>query len=591
MCGIWALILKDSNQQIKSSYDAFTSVAPRGPDNSYFTEHNKPYNIKIGFHRLSIMDPSLKGDQPFIFEYIDTNGRDKTVIVICNGEIYNFRDLITEYNIELKSGSDCEIIGHLYILFGVEKLMNLIRGEFAFVIFDMDKINGNITLCVSRDPFGIRPLYMYMDTEYINFSSELKGILPVYNKIEYEPTKLVPFKGGQYMIIERIDNIFVEPQYFKYYEYPDINSINRTNTDLVYIKQSIVNSLTEAVRIRLMSDKPVGCLLSGGLDSSLISSIASELLKKEGKRLKTFSIGMDGSTDEKYAKMVAEYIDSDHTHIKLDQSVWIDALPDIIYAIETYDTTTVRASTGQFLAGKKIAEISDVKVLLIGDGSDELCSGYLYFHNAPSGIEAHQENIRLLDDISFFDVKRADEGISRNGLEARVPFLDVNFVNTYLSIDPELRIPQYYSGTNIDTKIKLEKWLLRESFRDTKLLPNSVLYRKKEAFSDGVSSTEKSWYTIISEHVNTLYTDEYLLDKQKMYTHNVPVTKEMLYYRECFESFFGKNADHIIPYYWLPKWCGDVNEPSARVLDVYNPIVKSNDKINIGCKSPICTVA
>jgi len=268
---------------------------------------------------------------------------------------------------------------------------------------------------------------------------------------------------------------------------------------------------------------------------------------------------MPGSTDERYAKLVAKHIGSNHTHITCTQDEFMNALPAVIRITETYDITTIRASTGQYLISKWIANNTDIKVLLIGDGSDELCSGYLYFHKAPNAIESHNENIRLLEDISYFDILRADRCISNNGLEARVPYLDQRFVNYYLSIDPSLRVPIN----------NMEKWLLRESFNTTDYLPPEVLWRKKEAFSDAVSSQERSWFNIIQEYVDKKYTLDDLEYVKKRYTHNIPLSKESLYFRVIFEMYYGKDLDHIIPYYWLPKWCGNTNEPSARTLDFY----------------------
>lgn len=571
MCGIWTLILKSPETQPLNAYNAFKTIENRGPDRSYYIEHNKPHNVKIGFHRLSIMDPSTKGDQPFVYEYVDVENLKHIVSVICNGEIYNYLDVAKKCDITLKSGSDCEILGELYIKYGIEKIAEEIRGEFAFVIIDMEEESGHMKFFASRDPFGIRPLYTYIDDHMVNFSSEIKGLVPVYNKSDFDKKCLNALKPGHYMTMTRINNTFSEPIYHKYYTFPEIKDIVEysqqtvTTDELSLIKAKIVELLTKSVESRLMSDKPIGFLVSGGVDSSLLAAIANKILRKFGKKARTFSIGMENSTDEKYARMVAEYIGSEHTHIKLDVSKWIDTLKDVVYNVETYDKTTIRASTGQLLAAQIISMTTDIKVLMIGDGSDEICSGYLYFHKAPSAVHAHFENIRLAEEISTYDVKRADEGVSRNGLEARVPYLDVDFVDYYLSINPSLRIPKYSDVTGTI----LEKWLLRESFRESKLLPEEVLYRKKEAFSDGVSGTEKSWFQIIQEYVNGIYSDEYLQESQKIYNHCQPDTKEALYYRELYDAFFGDNCAHLLDKFWLPKWCGNITEPSARVLDVY----------------------
>jgi asparagine synthase (glutamine-hydrolysing) len=350
--------------------------------------------------------------------------------------------------------------------------------------------------------------------------------------------------------------------------------LSADNLGVDKIKTKIRETFIESVRSKLFSDRPLGCLLSGGLDSSLVASIASRFLKERGQKLKTFSIGLEDSTDEYYARLVAKHIDSEHTHIKLEQDDFINALKDVIYVTETYDITTVRASTGQYLVSKWISKNTDIKVLLIGDGSDELAAGYMYFHKAPTPMELHQENVRLLKDIHFYDVLRADRGIAENGIEARVPFLDHRFVDLYLSIDPKLRHPASYKEYKEYKNTSLEKWLLREAFNVDDFLPSEVLFRKKEAFSDGVSSMKKSWYQIVQEFANEKYSDEYLESEKERIGFNKPPSKEALYFRKIWEEYFGTyetspQTAEVIPYFWLPKWCGDIKEPSARVLQVY----------------------
>jgi asparagine synthase (glutamine-hydrolysing) len=335
-------------------------------------------------------------------------------------------------------------------------------------------------------------------------------------------------------------------------------------TDIKLAKQKIKQCLVNSITDKLVSDRPLGCLLSGGLDSSLIAAISAKELKKNGKILTTFSIGMPGSTDKKYALMVAKHIKSNHHHFELSENDFLNALGDIVTATETHDITTIRASTGQYLISKLVAEKSNIKVLLIGDGADELCSGYKYNLNAPSPQALHDECRRLLKDIHLYDVLRADRGIASNGLEARVPFLDHRFVDLYMSIDPKLRMPANHKG--------VEKWLLRSSFDDTDLLPKEVLWRSKEAFSDGVSSLKKSWYQIIQHKASNMYSDEEFKMAQQNYTHCPPSSKEALYFRRMFEERFGSDdVCKVIPYMWLPKWCGDIKEPSARVLNTYAP--------------------
>lgn len=336
-------------------------------------------------------------------------------------------------------------------------------------------------------------------------------------------------------------------------------------TDLDFCLKKIAEIFEEAVIMRLDADRPFGCLLSGGLDSSLIAAVAARHLHKKGTKLKTFSIGMPGGEDEKYAKMVAAHINSEHKHFEISEKDFINALPDIVRATGSYDITTVRASTGQFLISKHISSdpsTKSIKVLLCGDGSDEYMQGYIYFHKAPSPSEGHLECIRLMENIHLFDGLRADRCISHWGIEARFPFLDHLLVDFILKTDPNLRVP-----------IKgIEKWLLRKSFSvlSDKLLPDLVLWRQKCAFSDGVSSRKKSWFEIIKEMAQEKYTDEEFENSKLKYTHLTPLTKESLFYREKFCEYYGNNETvaKTIPFFWLPKWCGDIKEPSARILEM-----------------------
>jgi len=551
MCGIWLLLLKSND--IPDYYNAFKTVKSRGPDRSHITEFNAPYNIVVGFHRLSIMDTSTKADQPFVYEYYK-NDEKRIVICICNGEIYNFRELTKKHNLSPVSGSDCEIIHLLYLKIGFENLLKEIIGEFAIILIDTNT-EGDMTLYATRDPFGVKPLCMTITKNYINFSSELKGLINVHNNNVLNNEMVNMIQPSHYIVMEKkID--WSEPKTIRYYSCANVDILVKSMDS---IKYNIRNILTECVRCRLVADRPLGCLLSGGLDSSLVASIASRLLKAEGRQLSTFSIGMNNGTDEMYALMVAKHIGSNHTHIDITPQKALTKALNIVCTTETFDITTNRASVPQTLACEWISENTDIKVLLIGDGMDEVGGGYRYHSKAPTVLDSHNENIRLLEDISHFDVKRADMGVSSNGLEARVPYLDIRFTEYYLSVDPELR----------DSRNRIEKWLLRESFNNLNYLPPEVLFRRKEAFSDGISSVENSWYTMLQTHMETVYSDEEFIMKQEEYKHCVPPTKEALYYREMYKNFFGNNTCHIVPYYWLPKWCGDISEPSARVLHNY----------------------
>lgn len=574
MCGIWGLLSteKQSYGRQTEKFNMFSNIKNRGPDRTIFINNNY---YMMGFHRLSIMDLSSNGDQPFTHSsFIAAETGDiilRTTYMYCNGEIYNYLELRSKINrsgYTYCSNSDCEVIMALFLELGIEKTIKQLDGEFAFAIFDTfeNKTNGKTTtnLYLGRDRFGIRPLFYTFDEELnstFTFSSEMKGLLKDKNDNE---NKVKVFQPRTWMQVSSYDDK-IQIKSTSYYNIENsLYIVFKPNTEDVF--QKIRDTFSKAVISRMMSEKEIGCLLSGGLDSSLVASIASAYLKTQGKVLRTFSIGMKDSPDSYYASKVAKHIDSIHTNIEIDVNTWINSIEKVIEVAETYDITTIRATTGQYLISKWISENTDVKVLLNGDGSDELTGGYLYFHKCPSVEDFIAENIRLLEDIHYFDVLRSDRGISSNGLEARVPFLDKNFVETYLSIDPCLRVPTVEPSKS-DKKI--EKWLLRKAFDSTGLLPYDVLWRKKEAFSDGVSSVEKSWFKIIQENVEGLYTDEQFKSALTTFPFPQKLTKEGLWYYEIFTKLFG-NQSQVCPYYWLPKWVGDVKDPSARTLQLYD---------------------
>jgi asparagine synthase (glutamine-hydrolysing) len=324
-------------------------------------------------------------------------------------------------------------------------------------------------------------------------------------------------------------------------------------------------ALEESVRKRLLTERPIACLLSGGLDSSLIASLLQKNLKALGlPPLKTFSIGFEGSSDLAHAQIVANWIGSDHTEIKMTPDEFFSAIPKVIKAIESYDTTTVRASTGNYLIAKKIRELTDCKVVFNGDGSDELLGGYLYFNNAPNEEAFQAECERLLNDIYMFDVLRSDRSISANGLEARTPFLDKQFVSVVRSIHPSFLRP--VKGKQV------EKYILRKAFDDGITLPPEVLWRRKEAFSDGVSTPEKAWFQEIQDRVEGLIPEDWKEKAILSYSrHMTPKTAEEYYYRFLFTSSYGLSAIAVnVPYRWMPRWCPETNDPSARTLQIYD---------------------
>jgi asparagine synthase (glutamine-hydrolysing) len=593
MCGIWGYIAIKNKINVQTLFDAFNTVRDRGPDRSDFKLINELSKIYLGFHRLAIMDRSTYGDQPFTLEHNSKeSGNDISVYAMCNGEIYNYHQIVETEHLSsvLKGKSDCEIIPHMYIKYGFVEMLNKLRSESAICIVEINRSKNKITLMLSRDQLGIRPLFVGIDNNGIVFSSILKGVVGIVDhksvrqlgRAEYLSLIIdlntdVPVISHTFSTHYYDLNIDVNEKFLIYCENEDtfIDLNKNLNASIQkFIPQCVFDEInkkfTEAVEIRLESDRPIGALLSGGLDSSLVVSIAAACLKKQNKRLKTFSIGIPGSTDKAFAEMVSKHCDTDHTHVEFTESEFLNVIEDVVIATETYDITTIRASVGQYLISKWINENTNIRVLLNGDGSDELTSGYMYFHNAPDAYESHRENIRLLEEIRFYDVQRVDKCISKNGIEARVPFLDHKFVELYLSIPPEFRVPLQEGGSGR----KIEKWLLRKSFdkiqnkSEISYLPSEVLWRKKEAFSDGVSSQKRSWYQVIQESLEKKYTQSDLAKDDVTY-HIAPHTFEALHYRLIFNKHFHPKLAHIIPHYWLPKWSGDIKEPSARVLSIY----------------------
>jgi asparagine synthase (glutamine-hydrolysing) len=304
------------------------------------------------------------------------------------------------------------------------------------------------------------------------------------------------------------------------------------------------------------ADRPIGCLLSGGLDSSLVAALVQ---RQTDHPLHTFSVGMKGATDLVAAQTVADFIGSTHHHVELRAEEFLDAIPKVIKALESYDVTTVRASVGMYLLAKYIRQNTDIKVIFSGEGSDEVCQGYIYFHLQPTLQAGDEESRRLIHDLLYYDVLRADRTTAAWGLELRVPFLDTDFIRMYLGLDESLRCPQH----------GIEKYTLRKAFDEEKLLPPDILWRAKEAFSDGCSSPEVSWHHIIQEKAETVVTDQELETAPQIFPHNTPKTKEAYWFRSIFESHYPDMA-HLIPYQWMPKWVDPtLTDPSARALKHY----------------------
>jgi len=554
MCGIWQLFIDHQSIDIEKYYKLFNNVKSRGPDNSNFIT-DKFSNSIIGFHRLAINGLTNDGMQPFYLEY-----KHFIISLICNGEIYNYKDLINKIKYTPKSNSDCEVLIPLLIYhnFIINEFINDINGEFSLVIAVENIKTQTKDIYIATDPLSVRPLfYQYIENKGLLVSSLLKGLLKEFKSYRLCQGQIIHFKQDKNGFVEPFDTLM-------YYEYKCKNFYDLNEDEKMY--KLIVDELTKAVEKRLQSERPLCCLLSGGLDSSLIAGIAQRLIKKRNPNdtLHTFTIGMAGGSDLEYAKKVADFIGSKHTEILFTPDDGLNQIDNVIYACETFDITTIRASVGQNLIAKYISENTDFKVVLNGDGADEVEMGYIYFYLAPNENEAQKDSEKLVKNICKFDGLRVDRNISHYGLEARVPFLDKDFVKMYLSLDPKLKIP---------TKERMEKYLIRKAFDyiylNDPIIPREILWRKKEAFSDGVSQKEKSWYVMTQEFGKSKISDEELkLLKEKYHDYIQPTSHESAYYRKKFDEFFGENAKGCIPYYWLPNW-SDNKDPSARTLNIY----------------------
>ena len=562
MCGIFAL-LNETN--ISNALSEFNKGKHRGPESTETAIYN---NLLLGFHRLAINGLDDISNQPIIIN---------KKALICNGEIYNYKALYNQLNITSKTNSDCEIILHMYEKFGIKQTLHMLDGVFAFVLYDFSSTPNKIY--VARDPFGVRPLYTL--TQKCNNYTPVgipTGVLPIYgfaselkclSNIYDSDNTISQYEPGSYSIF-KLDHSWIPiKENVKYFIPTFSHNIYYNNEDIYY--NNISKYLTNAVYKRcLTTDRPIACLLSGGLDSSLITALVDNFFKVnyENKQLETYSIGLYGSEDLKHARLVAEYLSTKHTEIIVSEDDMFNAIPEVIYNIESYDTTTVRASIGNYLLGKYIAKHSDAKVIFNGDGSDELLGGYLYMHKCTSDIEFDRETRRLLKDIHLFDVLRSDKSISSNGLEPRTPFLDKNFVNYILSLPISFR--------NHNNQKQIEKFILRNSFSPNNfsnhngndLLPSEILWRKKEAFSDGVSSAGNSLYQILQKKI-AIKLNEYnlVIPSGALLKYEADINTEKYYYKTIFESKF-TNRLNILPYYWMPKYTNAI-DPSARTLQFY----------------------
>ena len=521
MCSIIGYIGANLSEKEVRSY--FERTVSRGPDMTRILNLGNGF---LGFHRLAIMGLNESGMQPF-----SAFGNS----VVCNGELYGFRLLkkkLEEKGYTFQSESDCELLLPLYREYGTD-MFRMLDAEFAMILYD----GASGQLIAARDPIGIRPLYYgYLPSKEIIFASEPKNLVGLCRHI-------LPFPPGHY---------YTDGKFVCYRNISKPTAL--VEDDVETACKKIHDKLEAGILKRLDADAPVGFLLSGGLDSSLVCAVAARHLKKP---IRTFSIGMDiDAIDLKYAKQVADYLGADHTEVIISKEDVLAALPDVVALLGTYDITTIRASIGMYLVCKYIHEHTDLRVLLTGEISDELF-GYKYTDFAPSPEAFQQEAEKRIRELHMYDVLRADRCISVNSLEARVPFGDLDFVEYVMNLDPKRKVNSYGKG----------KYLLRHAFEGD-YLPHDILMREKAAFSDAVGH---SMVDDLKEYAQQLYTDEQFEARRKKYTFATPFTKESLLYRELFERYYPGQAEMVVDF-WMPNkaWEGcNVNDPSARVLTNY----------------------
>ena len=506
MCGILALF----GEEVEFSYKHL--LTHRGPDDYRTRTMGK---CRMDFYRLAINDLTDAGMQPFVGE---------KSMLMCNGEIYNHK--IFRYGFE-KSSSDCEILLPMVNDLGMLKTMDLINGDFAIVWSNGKRIMA------ARDPVGVRPLfYTRYDKDSIAFASEAKALRFLQSKVHI-------FPPGHIYDSYLNDFVCYHTGYWHVNKYTDTYDGD--------LKETFIQCVHERLAT---TERDIGFLLSGGLDSSLIASIAA---KKLGK-INTFSIGLKGSPDLEAAKKVAKYLNSNHTEVTFTTEEGISHVNDVIYSLESYDTTTVRASTPMWLLCKYIKEHTNCRYIFSGEGSDEILGGYLYFHNAPSTDEFALENMRRLRLIHQFDGLRADRCAGAHGLDLIVPFLDKKFIDVCMKMNQRKK----RGGT--------EKHVLREAFEG--YLPDEILWRQKDGMSDAVGT---NWVDGIKMYAETTVSDsEFMEIRNKSMYHNTPLTKEEALYRKIFWNYYGTDHDHLISEIWRPKWTS-ITDPSARLLIEKNP--------------------
>ncbi|MBA5630117.1 asparagine synthase B [Moheibacter lacus] len=555
MCGIvGAFLINDDLDKLRPQILKMSKrIRHRGPDWSGIYTNDRAI---LSHERLAIVDPT-SGKQPLF-------GNNNQFILAVNGEIYNHNELRNQFpNYPFKTQSDCEVILALYQEKGKDFLDDL-NGIFGFALYDEEKD----AFLIARDHMGIIPLYYGTDNDgQFYVASELKALEGICSTIK-------TFPPGHYIYSPE----GLEPQKWYSRDWENFENVKNNSTEIPVLK----DALEKAVHRQLMSDVPYGVLLSGGLDSSVVAAVTKKFASKRIEsgdqdeawypQLHSFAVGLEGSPDLKAARKAADHIGTIHHEIHFTIQEGLDAIRDVIYFLETYDVTTVRASTPMYLMARVIKSMG-IKMVLSGEGSDELFGGYLYFHKAPNAQEFHEENVRKLSKLYLYDNLRANKSMAAWGIEARVPFLDKEFIDVAMRLNPD------------DKMIKngrMEKWVVRKAFED--YLPEEIAWRQKEQFSDGVGY---SWIDTLKEMVNEKVSDNQLLNAESRFPVNPPMSKEEYFYRSIFEEHFPSNTAALTVPYAKSVACStpqallwdaafqNLNDPSGRaVANVHNEAYK-----------------
>lgn len=546
MCGIFGVCGASLGLEFYRSY--FDRLNHRGPDDSvlcYVPKHGTD-NIIFGFKRLMINGLDEGSNEPLC---------DGDLTLICNGEIFNWKDLYQSHpSWKKRTSNDCEVILHLFKTYGPKSLCEHLDGEYAFALFDA----STSKLYMGRDHLGIRPLYWCKDKSEVWFASEPRCLLGVS-----KPSKVAPFPPNTFVTFDlsRTYPTLTASQTIHHFL---LSKPSYPHTDRKEVISNLHILLIDAVKKRVTNaDVEVGALLSGGLDSSLVTSIAVNFCGIDPSTFQTFAIGMEGSPDLENAQKVADFLGTHHHSVVVTEKQCLDAIPSVIAAIGSYDCTTVRASVPHWLIARYVRKSTKVRILLTGEVADEASGSYAYFEMAPSDDAFGEETLRLLNSIHRFDGLRADRCIANASLEARVPFSDAKLLEYFMGVHPSLKRFGSFSES-----AHIEKALWREAFSD--VLPPEVRDRRKNGFSDGCSSKKASFHTIIQAHVDTVISDEEFECAKDRILHNPPRTKETYWYRKLFWCAYPR-MDTLIPYEWMPRedWCGKVDDPSARELSHY----------------------